>query len=219
MTREGDNMLKIKSFHFFVCVIAAVGFFILSGCVGRSQPARFYTLSPLSESQIQSKISGSAAEVAIGIRSVTLADYIDQFRIVTRSGDNRINRAEFDLWSGSLKDNLTNVFAENIGYVLSTDKVTIYPWRQATPLEYQIAVDIIRFDGQINQEAVLVARWRVFNGEGKKLLVQKRSDIRERAGDSYEELVAAQSRALGQLSYEIAEAITVAKRQEPNNTK
>jgi uncharacterized lipoprotein YmbA len=54
----------------------------------------------------------------------------------------------------------------------------------------------------------LEAWWRVFRGDGKIMLVARKSNLSEPAGGGdYKSLVAAQSRALGQLSREIAEAI------------
>ena len=54
----------------------------------------------------------------------------------------------------------------------------------------------------------LIVRWSLFGGKQKKLMGVKRSSIREPTrGAGYEDLVAAQSRALATLSREIAAAI------------
>ena len=207
-------MLKTPFFH-ISAAIAVTMLFVLNGCMGKSRPPRFYTLTPISEGTMKTAVVGPAENAAIGIGPVKLADYLDQSRIITRSGDNRIGQAEFDQWSGSLKDNLTNVLAENIGHLLSTDQVTVYPWRTYIPIDYQVTVDIVRLDGQPGKEVVLMARWSILDGHEKKLLTMKRSDIREESGASgYEGLVAAQSRALGRLSHQIVEAIQAAAREQ-----
>jgi uncharacterized lipoprotein YmbA len=53
----------------------------------------------------------------------------------------------------------------------------------------------------------------VFSGDGKRMLASKKSTLTEAVGgQDYKSLVAAQSRALGHLSREIAETIrTLAK--------
>jgi len=191
--------------------LAAIILLFFNGCIGKSKPARFYTLSTISENGMTQPGDNQARNLAIGFGPVKLADYLEQSRIITRTGDNKIKQAEFDQWSGSLRNNLTNVLAENIGDLLSTERVSIYPWRSYMPIDYQVTVDIIRFDGRLGKEAVLTARWSVLSGTDKTIVAMKRSDISEQTGSGgYEGLVAAQSRALAQLSREIAEAIKAA---------
>ena len=91
---------------------------------------------------------------------------------------------------------------------MPTERIYLYPWRGSVSIGYQVALEIIRCDGRLGEAAYLVARWRVFGGPEKVLLKMSRSSIREPVtGPDYAALVAAQSRALGKLSQEIAEAI------------
>jgi len=197
-------------------VILVMGLFFLNGCLGRSQSPRFYTLSPLTEDKAMAKSDTQARDTRIGIGPIKVADYLDQSKLVTRTGDNRLLKAEFDLWAGALKDNLTNVLAENIGLLLPTERIFIYPWRLSEPVDYQVILDVVRFDGDLEKEAWLVARWSIVGGKDKELLEVDRSSIREPVtGSGYEALVTAQSRALARLSHEIVEAIHAAGRQQP----
>jgi uncharacterized lipoprotein YmbA len=143
-----------------------------------------------------------------------LADYLDQSKLVTRTGDNKLVKAEFDLWAGSFKDNVTNVLAENIGFLVPTERIYIHPWRRSVPVEFQIVLDVVRCDGQMGEDALLVARWTLLSGQDKKLLAASRSSIREPVeGSGYASVVAAQSRALTKLSNEIVMAINSAKQE------
>ena len=176
---------------------------MVGGCMGKSQPPRFYTLTPIADGT-----TAPALDASVGIGPVKLADYLDQSRIVTRGNGNLIIEAEFDQWSGSLKDNLTNVMAENIGALLATDRIFLYPWRTYMPVDYQVTLDITRLDGQPGGEVFLVARWIVLSGKEKKVIAMKQTKIQEKTNTGgYEGLVAAQSRALGRLSLEISEAL------------
>jgi len=203
----------MKRLIYIAAVLALGTVTALGGCMGKSQPPRFYTLTSIADGKVIPATEGPARNAAIGIGPVKLADYLDQSRIVTRSSGNRIVQAEFDQWSGSLKDNLTNVLAENIGSLLATDRVFLYPWRTYMPVDYQITVDVVRFDGEPGKEVFLVARWNVMGADKKTLFAMQRSDIREQTDTGgYEGLVAAQSKALGHLSQEIAEAVRTAAR-------
>jgi uncharacterized lipoprotein YmbA len=198
--------MKAMPFSRAVPIILAIAAIFLSGC--RSQSPRFYTLSPIQEDQVASKRKNPAKNAVIGIGPVKLADYLDQSLIVTRTSDNQAVKAEFDRWVGSFKDNFINVLADNIGFLLSTERIYLYPWRMSVPIDYQVTVDLGRCDGRLGDAAWLEARWSIFGGPEKKLLKINRSSIREPVmGADYAALVAAQSRALAKLSQEIAEAI------------
>jgi uncharacterized lipoprotein YmbA len=198
--------MRVAPFSRTLPVILAIVAIFLGGC--RSQSPRFYTLSPIQEGQVTSTRKSPAQNAVVGIGPVKLADYLDQSMIVTRTSDNQAVKAEFNRWVGSLKDNLINVLADNIGVLLPTERIYLYPWRLSVPIDYQVAVDVVRCDGRLGDAVWLEARWSIFVGPEKKLLKTHRSSISEPvSGADYGALVAAQSRALGKLSQEIAAAI------------
>lgn len=198
--------MRVAPFFRGLPVILAIAAIFLGGC--RSQSPRFYALSPIQEDQVIPKRKSPAQNAVIGIGPVKLADYLDQSMLVSRTSDNQAVKAEFDRWVGSLNDNLTNVLADNIGFLLPTDRIYLYPWRTSVPIDYQVVVDVVRCDGRLGDAAWLVARWSVLGGPEKKLLKMNRSSIREPVrGADYSAVVAAQSRAVAKLSQEITEAI------------
>jgi uncharacterized protein len=198
--------MRVAPFSRPLAVILVIGAIFLSGC--RSQSPRFYSLSPIQEDQVISKRKSPAQNAVVGIGPVKLADYLDQSMIVTRTGENQAVKAEFDRWVGSLKDNLINVLADNIGLLLPTERIYLFPWRVSVPIDYQVVVDVVRCDGRLGDAVWLEARWSILGGQDKKLLKTNRSNIHEPvSGADYAALVAAQSRALAKLSQEIVEAI------------
>ena len=198
--------MKVKPFSHLTLVILVIVVISLGGC-RRSQTPRFYALSSMQDQAI-SKRSSSVQNAIIGIGPVKLADYLDQPRLVNRTGDNQLIVAEYDRWVGSFKDNFVNVLADNIGFLLPTERIHFYPWRKYVPIDYQIILDIVRCDGRLGDAVWLEVRWSIVSGPEKKLLKMNRSSIREPVGgEGYAALVAAQSRALAKLSQEIAEAI------------
>ena len=124
-------------------------------------------------------------------------------------------KAEFDRSVGPFKDNFINVLADNLGSLLSTERIYLFPWRQSVPIDYQITVDVVRCDGRLGDAVWLEVRWSIIGGPERKLLKVNRSSIREPVnGADYDAMVAAQSQALAKLSQEIAEAIQTAGRTE-----
>ena len=133
---------------------------------------------------------------------------------IISTGENRLELAEYDQWAGTFEDNLTHVLADNIGLMGPTERIYLYPWPTSLPIDYQVVLDIVRFDGRLNEDILLVARWRVLTGEKKDILAVRRSNITEPVnGAGYEALVVAQNRALATLSREIVEAIQAYSRE------
>jgi uncharacterized lipoprotein YmbA len=200
--------MRVKPLTCGLPVILTIVALLVGGCLGRSQTPRFYSLSPIQEDQGISKRKGPVQNAVIGIGPIRLADYLDDSKIVTRTSDNQLVKAEYDRWAGSFKNNFTNILAEDIGALLRTDQIFLYPWRTSLTLDYQVVVDVIRLDGRLGEAAWLVARWSILEGPEKKLLKMHRSSISEPvSGSEYAALVAAQSRAIARLSQEIVQAI------------
>ena len=198
--------MHVKLFSRDLSVILVIMVILFSGC-SRSPSPRYYTLSPMQD-LVASRGTGPVQNAVIGIGPVKVADYLDQNLIVTRASDNQLIRADFDRWVGPLKNNFINVLADNIGFLLHTDQIHLYPWRASVPIDFQVAVDVVRCDGRLNDAALLETRWSIFQGPEKKLVKTMRSSISEPVtGADYADLVAAQSRAVGRLSQEIAQAI------------
>lgn len=203
--------MQVRHFSPHPAVILIILVMPLSGC-GRSPNPRFYTLSAMPD-QFAASRAGQGQNAVVGIGPIRMADYLDQSQIVTRTSDNQVVKAEFNRWSGPFKNNFTNVLADNIGALLPTQQIHLFPWRQAVPIDFQVTVDVVRCDGRLGDSAILETRWSIFQGPEKKLLTTRRSSITEPvAGPDYADLVAAQSRAVGRLSREIVQTIRGAGR-------
>jgi hypothetical protein len=159
-----------------------------------------------SETEIKPEATGHG--VAIGVGPIKLPEHLDRPEIVTRTSSNQLELAEFDRWAGPLADDFNRALAVNLSILLSTDRVSIFPWRKSVPIEYQVVVDVARFDGELGGDVWLIARWTLLRGDDKKVLSMESSRISEPSSDrGYEAMVAAQSRALAHLSRKIARTI------------
>jgi uncharacterized lipoprotein YmbA len=174
----------------------------LAGCA-TSPATRFYVLTPVAPGD------GDAWPVSdgvtVGVRSVTVFDGLDRPQIMTRTGPNTVRFAEFDRWSGSLRESVMQVIATNLATLLPGDQVAIYPWTPGTSVDRQVMVEITRFDGELGGQCALQARWRVLGRRAPA--IHGESTLTAASGRDYAALVAAQSRLLGELSTEIARAI------------
>ncbi len=175
----------------------------LSGCATPSPPARFYHLTAEAS-------PGPSLDrpLVIGVGPVILAGYLDRPQRVTPIASNQLRIDEFDRWGGGLEDNVADVLAENLSRLLGTDGVVTQPWGSSVPIAFQVVIELRRLDRGIDGQVHLLAQWRLFRGDGVKLLSIRRSRLSEPvAGAGYNARTAAESRALAALSREIAEAI------------
>jgi uncharacterized lipoprotein YmbA len=189
-----------------VVVLSALGL-LVSACAGKSAPSKFYVLSSLPQPAL------SAPEGAtIGVLPVTMPDYLDRPQVVTRVSENEINLDEFSRWAEPLKDSFTRALVQDLSTLLNTAKVIRTTVSPGIPMALQVGVEVVRFDGTLGGDVVLVVKWGLFGEGGKKLLLGKRSSFKEPTGAAtYDAYVAAESRAVSALSREIAEAIETRK--------
>ena len=152
------------------------------------------------------------ADIAIGIGPVTFPDQLDRPAIVTQTGKNQITINEFHRWAGSLKQNFTRVMTQNLALLLHTDQVMSRPWERYFKPDIRITVDVQEFGGQPGAYAKLNTTWMIIEEGKDSEAVVHRSELSEPVSEnSYDALVAAQSRALARLCREIAETLKTGK--------
>jgi len=175
------------------------------GCTRRYSPVDFYTLTAMHEPQ-PARTSQEGMAIAIG--PVTIPAAIDRSQIVTRDGTNKIRLSENHRWAGPLQQDIAAVLADNISGLLKSERVAPFTREDLFEPTHRIIVDITRFDGQLDKEIILDVVWSIKKITDNKPLVMRRSFVRETiSSPTYDDFVAAQSKALATLSEEIADSL------------
>ena len=180
---------------------------LLSGCAS-SPPVHFYTLS----AEAAAGGAGPATvgtELRIAVGPISLPEVVDRPQLVVRSGPNNVTLIDEHRWAESLKGEIPRVIAENLSRLLVTGQVWAYPQNVSGSFDYKVLVDIQRFESTSGQMAAIDALWTI-QRPSKEGTVSKtgRSSVQQpMAGQGYDALVSAHSRALAAISREIAEAI------------
>jgi len=182
----------------------------LVGC-GSSKPVHLYVLTATAPKTGPASPTG----LAVGVGPVTLPKYLDRPQVVGRIATNSLDQSEFEQWGGDLNDNITRVLAANLGNLLATDRVSVYPWKGIAPIDYQVSMDVTRFEQDTDGSVVLDVFWSVANPPKDKVLTMQRSSYRESAPaavggsrEAYDAMVAAMNADLLALSRDIATAIS-----------
>ena len=177
------------------------------GACGTTPPTKFFLLSPIPAAGAPTQSNGH--ELRLGVGPINLPEYLDRPQIVTREADTEMRLADDHRWAEPLKENFAHVLGDNLSRLLGTGQVHAFPWPPSQPIDYQIVVNVIRFESDASGKVALVARWDIRGGSERTLLVSRRSDISVPVPNpaSYESIVAASSAAVAQLSQEIEGAI------------
>lgn len=185
----------------------------LFGGRGGAPAARFYKLESLRELDTGWKERATLAEISIAVGPVWLAEYLDRPQILTAEAANELSVNEFERWAEPLKSGITRVIIDNLALLLNTNRVAAATSPAFPKADYQVAIDISRFDGSPGSQVRLQSRWRIIRS-GSNLLQAGHEAVLEEPwpGADFSSLVKAQSRLLGRLSREIAQAIEGASR-------
>ena len=174
-----------------------------AGCA-KGPPPDFYILSATTGESIV----GTERGIAVGVGPVNLPAHLNRSQIVTRATDYQLALSESHQWAEPLKDSVSRVLVTNLSNMLKSNRVFVIPRRQKISLDFQVSIDVERFDGRLGEEVILGARWSLHGSDTREPLLSQITIVKEKPKDgTYESLVAASSRTLEVLSLEIADAI------------
>jgi uncharacterized lipoprotein YmbA len=198
MTYRGANILW---------VLLAVLPLVVAGC-GTSKPSQLYLLRPLRASEVGVPTTADKVALSVLIGPVTLPAYLDRTQVVTLAGDHELVSDEFIRWAEPLQENFSRVLVENLSLLLNTPEVYAFDRRGSTPVDFQIIIDVTRFDTVAQGDAYLTAFWRVV-GKGSKAPIIKRKSVFHTAASSagITQILDAQNQTLTEFSRELAAAI------------
>lgn len=176
---------------------------LLVGC-SRSPRVTFYTLNPVGapEAALPAELIDS-----VNIGPVVLPELYDQPQLVVRLDANRVDILEVHRWAAPLKSEIPRIIAEDLARLLKPARVAAYPQNAALDAEYRIQIDIQRYEMTAGQGVALDALWSVRRAGGISVKTGRSVVSEPVAAAGYEALVAAQSRALGSLSRDLAQAL------------
>jgi len=183
--------------YFSIALVAT-----LAAACGVSAMAHFYTLSSTAASD-----GAPAASYAIAVGPVTIPGYADRPQFVVQAGPNRVELKEFERWATPLDEAIARVVAGDLATLLGTTEVATVPLPTGFSPAYQAAIDVQRFESTPGQGVLLEAVWVARRAVGGEPRMGRTVASESAAGEGFETLAAAHSRALAKVSVDIAAAI------------
>jgi uncharacterized lipoprotein YmbA len=193
-------------------VLAAA--WLAAGCLGGGSRPEYFTLSPSARTDGGPALA-ARPELGLAVGPIEFPRYLDRPEIVTRDGKHRLVFWSGHRWGGSLRSDVLRVVADDLGVLLGTTRIAVYPVEARFPLDYRVLLELIEFEGVPGSAVTLRARWTVAAGaNGRALAIAEARFEEPVASASWPDLVAAHSAALGRLTRQIAERIAALPPQQ-----
>jgi uncharacterized protein len=173
---------------------------LLGGCAAGT-PQAFYQLPAPATS---ASPHGEGPAVLLG--PLQLADYLQRENLMQRQSDQRLTISANGHWAGSLQDDIGRLLLATLADRLHSGKLALYPDRIGFPAQAQIVLHIARLDSGPQQPAVLEARWRLLDADGRQRAGELWQTSETHDG-SLDAQVAAQGRLVERLGQRLAEAV------------
>jgi uncharacterized lipoprotein YmbA len=181
-------------------LIPVVTLMLASGC-SSTPTSHFYTLSAATVP------AAPASKISVAVGPVSVPAEVDQPQIVVSTGPNQVQFDEFNRWAAPLQNAITRVVAENLVAMLGTPHVTLFSQVLSADTEYRVAIEVQGFVSAPGESAALDAVWtvrRMQDGSAETGRTTVREPVKEKG---YDALAAAHSRAIAQMSQDIADAL------------
>lgn len=193
-------------------VIIGMSLLVCTACMNlglsTSPATRFYLLEAKVEERISTGSQDGLADLSLGIGPVTIAPYLDRPQLVSRLSGNELRVDEFRLWAEPLKANISGVIQENLSVLTDAGHVHSYPQRRSVAIDYQITLDVRRFDADTDGSVTLKSVWCIVKPDGHQRVIESRSVIVQQSSSTdSDDVVDAMSMALATLSKEMAQAL------------
>lgn len=189
-------------------ILLSVFGLMLAGCAGSSQPATFYMLRCLDSYPAAISTTAGEQRLSVLVGPITLPGYLDRTQIIMVAGKNEMAVDEFNRWAESLQESFYRVLREDLSSLLNTPEVYGHDRSVSISADYQVVIDVTRFDSVQGEEALLTAFWTVSGKDGSAPSIRRKSTFRFPVSASgLPGIIDAQNQTLNAFSREIASAI------------
>jgi len=178
-----------------------------SGCLGGGPRPDYFTLSAAAGAAPIEPLA-ERSELGLAIGPIELPRYLDRQEMVTRDGAHRLVLWNAYRWGGSLRTDILRTMASDLGALLGTARLAVYPVEARFPIDFRVLLEIVELDSVPGASVTLRGRFTVASGtDGRAIVVEEVSFEEPVASPAWKDLVSAQRAALGRVNREIAARI------------
>ncbi len=164
---------------------------------------RYGSSSPPSQ---QGRNHGAGNPLLLGV-AVNVPEYLDRLEIVERSGTNEVTPKYDAQWAENLSVNATRTLVEDLSARLPSDDVIMLPSRSHQSIDYEVTLDLRKFESDAAGNSVMAGRWSIADSHGIERASGHVMRTEPAGQPGYEAMAAAMSRNLGAVSDEVTAAV------------
>lgn len=188
--------------------------FGLAGCfsLGREEPPQQHYVLGGSGVQQPAAPTERTGGLALGLRRLQLAGYLETPLLVVRQGPHQVRFSEFHRWGEDLGGSVNRAVAGHLAARAPIYSVDVVPWPPRPEHDFLIQLHLLRFEGVASEapetsggEAHLLATWEIIDPQDGAVLARGTTDYRARGwtvGD-YDGLVTLLDMGLRELSEDL----------------
>jgi len=180
---------------------------VLAGCFGGGPKPTFYTLRAASGAAAGAPIA-SKPTLGLAVGPIEFPRYLDRPELVSRDSSYALIVLDAHRWGGSMRSDILRVTSDDLGRLLGTPRIVVYPNEPRFKADYRVLLDVLEFERVSSGSVVLRVRWTIASAsDGAALAVEESRVEQPVASSSVEDMVSAESAALGSVTRMIAERI------------
>lgn len=186
---------------------------LLNACISGPKANTLYTLQPVKQDRLGREFADFKEMILV--MPVRLAPQLQGRGLVIQRSATESKASPDHLWAGPLDQQIAENIVSNLKELLGTDNVAVYPGPRYGTTRYQVEVEINEFSG--NEHSFTTRAVCTLSDIAGKSIVQRKSFRQTLTIDKpdYPGYVSAASRAIGDLSREVATALLNARQAQP----
>jgi uncharacterized lipoprotein YmbA len=170
----------------------------------RPDTSRYFVLASLRDLGGAVETCALPKDAVVGLGPVRIPEYLREQALLTRTSPTELTRSTSDRWSEPLESMLPRVLADDLSQILDNRRIRSFPWYSSERPDWQIEVDLVRFEPDREGEISLVASWRVRELGGTRSAADEFRVTRRAESADPAQRAQALSAALGALAEELA---------------
>jgi uncharacterized lipoprotein YmbA len=181
-------------------IIALASAFLLQAC--ETVSTQFYSLDAIAPPKSESNHADK--KPLIGVTQITLPTVLERKQIVTRDVYGKLLLSEQHQWAGLLKQNMTEVIANDFATVYPHFWFKAYPWSTLGMVDYRMVIDVTQLDITMGKSIILSANWTLLNEKTHAVIAHDNVVLEQvLVEDNYAHVVKAMNQLLAQFAQEV----------------
>ena len=148
---------------------------LLGGCASHEALTSYFVLSPETSAAASSGTQPGVHGVRVFIRRVSIPGYLQSNKLASRHADTQVQYADTAQWAEPLNQAISDALGSAIDRTARMTVVGVVGGGVPPARDYDLKVDVERFEGDDKGQVILTATWSLYAPESSTPLLTRRS--------------------------------------------